>query len=197
MDNDFTEVMSKRTDEELVKIVTLHRMDYQPKAIEAAEREIDLRKLDAAKIDKLKDEAASQRKEQEEIDSVIVSSITRLLHFLVDTVVVFLLAIFLSIVPGVFKTQYTIVGVKLIAAILFFTSFMIYYTLMEFKFQKTLGKYLTKTRVVIENGQNPGLKDILIRTICRFIPLDRLSFVFTTNGIHDYLSKTTVIKDKN
>ena len=40
-----------------------------------------------------------------------------------------------------------------------------------------------------ENG------DIITRTFCRLIPFDRISFLFVKNGIHDYLSKTKVVKD--
>ena len=46
MQNDFKEVMSERTDKQLVDIVTLKRNEYQPEAIKAAEQEIELRKLD-------------------------------------------------------------------------------------------------------------------------------------------------------
>jgi uncharacterized RDD family membrane protein YckC len=66
---------------------------------------------------------------------------------------------------------------------------------MEIKFQKTLGKFITKTKVVKMNGEKPENSDIILRTFCRFLPFDRLSFVFTKNGFHDFLSKTKVIKD--
>ena len=40
MTTNFKEAMSKRTDEQLIKVVTVDRADYQPIAIEAAEQEI-------------------------------------------------------------------------------------------------------------------------------------------------------------
>lgn len=40
MKKDFNEVMSKHTDEALIKIVTIDRNKYQTFAIESAEREI-------------------------------------------------------------------------------------------------------------------------------------------------------------
>ena len=40
MENKFEKVMSQRTDEELIKIMTLEIDDYEPIAIEAAEKEI-------------------------------------------------------------------------------------------------------------------------------------------------------------
>jgi|TARA_B110000090_G_C13351764_1_gene435136 hypothetical protein len=47
MKQDFSEVMSKRTDEEPIEIVTLTRDGYQPEASKAAERELDKRQVDS------------------------------------------------------------------------------------------------------------------------------------------------------
>ena len=66
---------------------------------------------------------------------------------------------------------------------------------MEIKYQKTVGKLVTNTRVVDLNGDKPDEGKIIARTFCRFIPFYRISFVFTKNGIQDYLSKTTVVKN--
>ncbi|WP_349663302.1 RDD family protein [Cellulophaga lytica] len=49
---------------------------------------------------------------------------------------------------------------------------------MEIKFQKTIGKFVTKTKVVKMNGEKPTDGDIMTRTFCRLIPFDRLSFLF-------------------
>ena len=43
MNDNFEDVMSKRTDDELTKIISSQRGDYQPEAVEAAEREIEKR----------------------------------------------------------------------------------------------------------------------------------------------------------
>jgi uncharacterized RDD family membrane protein YckC len=67
---------------------------------------------------------------------------------------------------------------------------------MEYKFQKTLGKFITKTKVVTKGGEKPELSDIIRRTLCRLIPFDKISYLFTKNGIHDRLSETIVIKDE-
>jgi hypothetical protein len=70
----------------------------------------------------------------------------------------------------------------------------IVFSVMEFKFQKTLGKFITKTKVVNQR-EKPSINDIMRRTFCRLIPFDRLSFLFMENGIHDGLSNTRVIKE--
>lgn len=48
--NDFDAVMAKETDAELVKIINVLRNDYQPAAVEAAEREFARRNLSAEQI---------------------------------------------------------------------------------------------------------------------------------------------------
>ena len=76
-----------------------------------------------------------------------------------------------------------------------FAAFLINYGLMELRFQKTLGKFITKTRVVNMNGEKPSNKLILGRMFCRLIPFDCFSFIFAENGFHDSVSKTRVVND--
>jgi uncharacterized RDD family membrane protein YckC len=49
-------------------------------------------------------------------------------------------------------------------------------------FQKTIGKFITKRRVVHMNGEKPKNSDIISHTFCRLIPFDRILFLFTKNG---------------
>ena len=73
-----------------------------------------------------------------------------------------------------------------------------YYGIMEYKYQKTIGKILTKTKVVTKDGTRPRLKNILIRTIVRLIVIvDQISYLFKRDGFHDKLSNTTVIRENN
>lgn len=76
---------------------------------------------------------------------------------------------------------------------LFSASFLIYYFVMEAVFQRTPGKFVTKTIVVNESGGKPKLSFIFFRTLCRLIPFDHISFLFVRKGFHDYLSNTTVV----
>jgi len=54
MENEFKEVMSERTDRELIKIATLERNTYKPIAIIAAEKEMELREIEIDKNEYLK-----------------------------------------------------------------------------------------------------------------------------------------------
>lgn len=70
----------------------------------------------------------------------------------------------------------------------------IYYFSMESLTNRTLGKYVTKTLVVFENGEKPNSQVIAIRSLCRLIPFDAFSFLGTKGkGWHDTLSKTYVV----
>lgn len=73
-----------------------------------------------------------------------------------------------------------------------------FYFLMELLFKgKSLGKLITKTRVVLEDGSNPNYLDFLKRSFCRLIPFEALSFLGSEGrGWHDSISKTYVVDEK-
>lgn len=75
---------------------------------------------------------------------------------------------------------------------LFFVS---YHIVCESVWQKTLGKVITKTKVVDMQGNKPKFWTIVLRSICRMIPFDFISFFFGGYpvGWHDSLSKTFVV----
>ena len=72
-------------------------------------------------------------------------------------------------------------------------SYFLVYTVTEYFFSKTIGKFISRTKVVNLDGTKPGLKRILSRTLCRLIPCEAFSFMFLQNGLHDKFSKTRVI----
>lgn len=73
-----------------------------------------------------------------------------------------------------------------------------YYILFELIWAKTPAKFITRTKVVMRNGKKPEFKDIVVRTLIRFIPFEAFSFLGSKNplGWHDKWSKTMVIDDK-
>lgn len=195
MENNFLEVMSKRTDEELIKIVTIDKDNYQPLAVEAAEWEIKKRQLDIGMIEKVNKDLKTKIEEQNTLDSTIVNSWTRLLHFVIDLLAFFILGLILSLVIDLLIPSNNQQIIQWTSFIILIVSFFGYYVFMEFTYQKTLAKFITKTKVVKATGQKPEISDIILRTFFRLLPFDRVSFIFTKNGFHDYLSNTTVIKD--
>lgn len=79
-----------------------------------------------------------------------------------------------------------------------YASMFSYYVLCEYFLKgKTLGKFVTHTRVVTLDGEQPTLLTIIGRTLCRFIPIEPFSFLGSRlSGWHDRLSKTMVIKER-
>jgi len=75
-----------------------------------------------------------------------------------------------------------------------FIVMMIYYTSFEAITGRTIAKYITKTKVVTETGEKPDFKRILVRSLCRFIPIEPFSILFNDGlGWHDSISKTRVV----
>ncbi len=192
MNLDFKDIMSKHTDEALIKIVTVDREQYQPQAIEAAENEISLRSIDATVIDITTAELKDIQEKQDQFDSKKVGPLTRFFNFLIDFAIWLAIAYVLTSPINARNETHIQIGY-----VILFASFIGYYYLMEAKFQKTVAKIITKTKVVTKEGEKPTSTDILRRTLCRLIPLDVFSFIFSPNGFHDRLSDTPVIKDKN
>ena len=72
-----------------------------------------------------------------------------------------------------------------------------YYMLTEGLFQRSLAKFITRTRVVTADGGRPTFGQILGRTLARFIPFEAFSFLGGHGfpiGWHDSLSGTRVVR---
>lgn len=70
----------------------------------------------------------------------------------------------------------------------------IYYSFFEGFTGRSIGKFFTKTKVVTEEGEQPDFSTILVRSMCRYIPFDALSFLGSdASGWHDRFSKTRVV----
>lgn len=82
MDNKFIEVMEKRSNSELLEIVTKLRDDYQPEAIEAAELEIKKRDLSTDQIEQAKQELKEKELSIEERKNESLSVSQRILFFI-------------------------------------------------------------------------------------------------------------------
>jgi uncharacterized RDD family membrane protein YckC len=78
-------------------------------------------------------------------------------------------------------------------ALYFFVLYFGYHFLFEYFFGRTIGKFITKTKVVAINGDQPNTKTLLIRNISRLIPFDNFSFLLGEDGWHDSISETRVI----
>ncbi len=72
-----------------------------------------------------------------------------------------------------------------------------YYTLFEAAFGQSVGKFITGTIVVTENGEKPSFGNILGRSFCRLIPFNAFSFLGeSASGWHDSITGTRVIEKR-
>lgn len=80
---------------------------------------------------------------------------------------------------------------------MFLTTTLYYFTLEKLT-GRTIGKLLTNTRVLSNNGKKPTAGQVLTRTLCRFIPFEAFTFIARKpqNGLHDGLANTIVIDNK-
>lgn len=116
---------------------------------------------------------------------------TRLGNLLIDFFVFFILAMF-HLTP-LFTIFPTLDDNSTFFNVYFSFLYFSYYFFFEYTLGRTPGKYITQTMVVTFNGNKPSLKSIVIRSICRLIPYDSFSYIFGFTGLHDTISRTTVV----
>jgi len=135
------------------------------------------------------------------IDSKTAKTSKRFVNYIIDSIAISILyflllyvlgIIFIKINPEILNSllnDYQYLNDLLIIFVM-----LGYYFLFESFNGRTIGKYITKTTVVDKEGGKPVVKMIFIRTICRLIPFEPLSYLGEGNlGWHDTLSKTTTI----
>ncbi len=136
----------------------------------------------------------------------IASSGRRLVNLLIDTALA-LVTFFVVCIPlGIIMALVLVVigresatdrYVELFVQVAFLPVYISYYFIQEVLFGKTVGKFITGTRVVNSTGGRTTKTSILLRSACRLIPFEFLSYVVTGNepvGLHDWLSGTRVIR---
>jgi hypothetical protein len=114
------------------------------------------------------------------------SKTVRGLNLLIDLLLILFLTIFCAkTLPSGFNQSYGF----LIVLIIPFT----YYLLFETVFGMTLGKLITGSIVVDNDGKRPSFYKILIRTVCRFW-IGQIKSSFLNDDIfHDKISSTFVV----
>jgi uncharacterized RDD family membrane protein YckC len=137
-------------------------------------------------------------------DYTNASTIKRFLNWIIDSLVIGVLWLGLFILTGKLIAKYGVpdwieVGKKYDLSLTLLITFLPYYLIFEGVFKTTLGKLITKTKVIRLNGNSIRFHNGLARTLCRLIPLEPFSFLSKNKfGWHDSLTNTRVInKTKN
>ena len=115
----------------------------------------------------------------------------RFLTYLIDVFVCYALVFVLILAIG----AETLIENDSMTSLYFILLFLLYYAIMEGLTGKTIGKFLTGTKVINQDGENPTFINALGRTLCRLIPFEAFSLLFGNFAWHDRISKTYVVKN--
>ena len=126
----------------------------------------------------------------------------RFANLIVDRIVLYILQMFfggLTFVIADMLGSFAIEYLEFVSIVIGLMLGTIYYALMEIIFGKTLGKFVTSTRVISVEGDIPSGMQIIGRSFARLIPFNAISFLFGNppEGWHDQLSKTRVVLDES
>jgi uncharacterized RDD family membrane protein YckC len=130
-----------------------------------------------------------------------VSKSIRSFNFIIDLLVV-RLGLQHYIVYPLLRIEYPILlaqsisGFRYGSYLVSLAVFFVYYFGMEATSGLTVGKLITRTKVLTIDGFTPTTYEIFIRTIWRLVPFEPVSW-FGTQGWHDSQSKTTVVSIKD
>lgn len=90
-------------------------------------------------------------------------------------------------------------GEELLLYVVSYILMVLYFVSTEYLLDgKSLGKFLTKTRVIRTNGEALTFSRVLGRSLARIIPFDAISIFFNESNTmwHDSLSDTIVVEDR-
>jgi uncharacterized RDD family membrane protein YckC len=117
---------------------------------------------------------------------------TYLIDYLGIYATVFVFAFLITLVFGQAGLRAMLAINEIVLSVIFF---FLYYVFFEGIWARTPAKLILGTVVVTLEGSKPGLRTILLRTLCRFIPFEPFSFL-GERGWHDGLSDTLVVSTR-
>lgn len=132
-------------------------------------------------------------------DDMLAPKGLRLANYIIDVLAVYSIFIVLAFIIGIVIAAMGGNPSELANApdwkynVSFVILYFLYCVAWESYGGRTLGKLITGTMVVTEQGDIPETQNIAVRTLCRLIPFDNFSFLFGT-GWHDSISGTRVVR---
>jgi uncharacterized RDD family membrane protein YckC len=135
------------------------------------------------------------------------SRVQRFANFLIDTLCYYVLIFLVAVVYGVFlavtdpEAAQRGEGVStLMSYVLAIGSMLFYYVVSESLTGRTVGKLVTGTRVVREDGEPLTFGTVFKRNLARLIPFEPFSFFGgggeAPRGWHDTISDTVVVRTR-
>jgi uncharacterized RDD family membrane protein YckC len=138
-------------------------------------------------------------------DSMMAGHGKRLGNYLIDVIVFYIIMILIGIAYGLLIVFAGINGspedfenINPFLNLLITISIQLtYYTFMEYKLGKTVGKFITGTKVVYANGDSINLRTAILRSLSRIVPFEAFSLLGTPpRGWHDDWTDTYVVNEK-
>lgn len=138
-------------------------------------------------------------------EKVYASKGKRLANLIIDRIVIYILTFLLGILSFILADMFGMGGflrfienMTAVEELLFgILVSLVYYTAIESITGRTIGKFITNTRVINEGEKKATPDEVFIRSICRFIPFDAFSFLGSEGrGWHDSLAGTFVVDIK-
>jgi len=117
---------------------------------------------------------------------------TRVINFVVDTLIIFIISYISYHIRSFYVFYYHITDIPFYY--FFWAIMVVYYFLFETLFKRTPGKWLSISKVVNINGGKPAVWQIAVRSLCRVLPVDCFFLPFIEMTLHDYVSRTIVVE---
>jgi uncharacterized RDD family membrane protein YckC len=135
-----------------------------------------------------------------EFNPVLAGAGQRFLNYLIDLIVIYVLIFLLAMIFALQLYQLTLNDSveerQLKLELIGFLFFFVYYFICETAFKgRTIGKFVTGTKAVNEDGTEITAKTALLRTLCRMVPFEPFS-AFGGHPWHDKWTKTYVVNVK-
>src|SRR5262245_27538754 len=96
----------------------------------------------------------------------------RFANFVIDWIAVYLFSFIVGILLALARVPILNEPTALDSLMLGIAVWLLYYVPLETAFGRTLGKLITRTRVVTEDGEPPNILTVIGRTFTRLVPLE-------------------------
>jgi len=137
-------------------------------------------------------------------DEVLATRWQRFANYLIDLIIQYILGFIIGVTVTILEAMGIGSGGRWLATMNFFQQFVfgavvlvLYYFTMEVFTQRSIGKFITGTKVITDEGDKPDSAFIIRRTLSRLIPFEAFSFFGSVGtGWHDTISRTVVVDAK-
>lgn len=120
----------------------------------------------------------------------------RLANYIIDIIVYYILILIITVPTGIAVAMIGDASMLGVYYLIVFAVLFAYYTFLEGSKGKTIGKMITKTKVVTTNGEPMTYSKAFMRTLCRIVPFEFISAFMGPQMWHDKWVDTMVVKDK-